>query len=191
MYGIEKKYGVTDEALKKANPNLEKDGLQIGQTLVIPSKNTVKNTVSIQDKVVYHEVLPKETKYSIAKQYGITIEELEKKNPEIVSNLPIGYKLIIKGNAPKVDKTAPIIETKKEIAKANPVKTNAAVNYLNYEVKPKETLYSLSKMSGMSQEELIALNPALSQGVVEGMILKVPSTTAIPQETKKEYVCII
>jgi LysM repeat protein len=26
-------------------------------------------------------VMAKETKYSIAKQYGITIEELEKKNP--------------------------------------------------------------------------------------------------------------
>ncbi|WP_369699878.1 LysM peptidoglycan-binding domain-containing protein [Flavobacterium sp. AED] len=190
LYGIEKKYGVSDEDLKKANPTLEKEGLKIGQILVIPSKNSPKTTTAtvIQEKVVYHEVLPKETKYSISKQYGITIQELEKKNPEIVSNLPIGYKLIIKGNpetsGPKVEKTIPVVESKKEIAKPNPVK---AVSYLNYEVKPKETLYSLSKMFGMTQEELITLNPALSQGVVEGMILKVPGTMAIPQETKKEY----
>ncbi|MDZ4330762.1 MAG: peptidoglycan-binding protein, partial [Flavobacterium sp.] len=45
-------------------------------------------------------------------------------------------------------------------------------------------------MSGMSQEGLIALNPALSQGVVEGMILKFPATISIPQETKKEYAVI-
>jgi hypothetical protein len=32
----------------------------------------------------------------LAKQYGITIEELEKKNPEVVANLPVGYKLLIK-----------------------------------------------------------------------------------------------
>jgi LysM repeat protein len=190
LYGIEKKYGVSDEALKQANPFLEKDGLQIGQTLTIPSGIGQKKTTPIQAKAVYHDVLPKETKYSIAKKYGITIEELEKKNPEIVSNLPVGYKLIIKGNAPKVDKTATVVEAKKEIIKASPEKVSTAVNYLNYVVKPKETLYSLSKMAGMSQEGLIALNPALSQGVVEGVVLKVPANSSIPQETKKEYAVI-
>lgn len=187
LYGIEKKYGVSDEALKKANPTLEKTGLQIGQTLTIPSNNSSKITTPNQDKVVYHEVLPKETKYSIAKRYGITIGELEKRNPEVISNLPIGYKLIIKGNAPKVDKIMAVVESKKEIIKAKPLKSPKAINYLNYEVKAKETLYSLSKMFGMSQEDLIALNPVLSSGVVKGMILKVPSTIAIPQETKKVY----
>lgn len=186
LYGIEKKYGVSDEALKQANPFLEKEGLQIGQTLVIPSNKVQKNNTTTLEKVVYHYVLPKETKYSIAKQYGITIEELERKNPEVISNLPEGYKLLIKGTAPKSDKIAVVVEPKKEIAKP-PVKTDVAVNYLNYEVKSKETLYSLSRMFGMSQEELITLNPALSEGVVEGMILKVPATITIPQETKKEY----
>ena len=28
LYGIEKKYGISDEDLKKANPNLEKEGLK-------------------------------------------------------------------------------------------------------------------------------------------------------------------
>ncbi|MFV8361253.1 PBP1 and LysM peptidoglycan-binding domain-containing protein [Flavobacterium sp. LS1P3] len=194
LYGIEKKYGVSDEALKQANPFLEKDGLQIGQILTIPSDIGQKNTSSVLTKAVYHDVLPKETKYSIAKKYGITIEELEKKNPEIVTNLPIGYKLIIKGtpetSRQKEDKTATVVEAKKEIVKASPEKVSTAVNYLNYTVKPKETLYSLSKMVGMCQEELITLNPALSQGVVEGMILKVPATISIPQETKKEYAVI-
>ncbi|MFV5695732.1 LysM peptidoglycan-binding domain-containing protein [Flavobacterium sp. LB3P122] len=190
LYGIEKKYGISDEDLKKANPSLEKEGLKIGQILTIPSKSSPKIAVAtvIQEKVVYHEVLPKETKYSIAKKYGITIQELEKKNPEIVSNLPVGYKLVIKGNAPKIEKTIPVVEAKKEIAKPNPVKAVKAVSYLNYEVKPKETLYSLSKMFGMTQEELMKLNPDLSQGVVEGMILKVPGTITIPAvESKKEY----
>jgi LysM repeat protein len=187
LYGIEKKYGVSDEALKQANPFLEKEGLQIGQTLIIPSNKVQKNSTATPDKVVYHYVLPKETKYSISKQYGITIEELERKNPEVISSLLEGYKLLIKGTAPKADKITVAVEPKKEIAKPSPIKTDTADNYLNYEVKPKETLYSLSKMVGMNQEELIALNPALSQGVVEGMILKVPAIIVIPQETKKEY----
>lgn len=186
LYGIEKKYGISDELLKKANPFLEKEGLQIGQTLTIPSNKVQKNSPVTLEKAVYHYVLPKETKYSIAKQYGITIQELERKNPEVVSNLPEGFKLLVKGNAPKGDKTV-VSESKKEIVNSNPVLTTSAINYLNYVVKSKETLYSLSKMFGMSQEELIILNPALSEGVVEGMNLKVPSTIAISPETKKEY----
>jgi LysM repeat protein len=181
LYGIENKYGVSDEALKKANPDLEKLGLQIGQTLIIPSNTGAKTTVTTSEKAVYHEVLPKETKYSIAKQYGITIEELEKRNPEIIPNLPIGYKLIIKGTAPKVAALAAPKETVKPIT--------AKVNHIDYQVRPKETLYSLSKMSGLSQEELIKLNPALANGVEIGMTIKVPESATIPQEVelKKNY----
>jgi LysM repeat protein len=182
LFAIEKKYGVSDEALKKANPDLEKLGLQIGQTLVIPSNNIVSKTVvKAPEKPVYHEVLPKETKFSIAKQYGMTIEELEKRNPEIIPNLPIGYQLLIKGTAPKTDKVV-VVEPKKETPKVAPI-----IHYVDYEVKPKETLYSLSKLSGLSQEEFIKLNPALANGVEVGMILKVPSTAIMTSETKKEY----
>jgi LysM repeat protein len=194
LFGIEKKYGVTDEALKKANPFLEKEGLQIGQTLIIPSKAATKASIATKkpstvkkEAVVYHEVLAKETKYSVAKKYGITIAELEKKNPEVVSNLPIGYKLIIKGNVPKAVKTAAVTESKKETVNPSAVKVTTPINYWNYEVKSKETLYSLSKMFGMSQEELIALNPTMAYGVTEGMTLKIPSTVSMPQESKKEY----
>lgn len=186
LFGIEKKYGVSDEALKKANPILEKDGLQIGQTLVIPSISNSKSTVAKTEKVVYHEVLPKETKYSIAKLYGITVEELEKRNPEIIPNLTVGFHLLIKGTAPKAEKIASI-DSKKEIEKPIPVKISKPIEYNTYEVKPKETLYSLSKMFGMSPEELTVLNPDLSNGVKEGMLLKVPATISIPQETKKVF----
>lgn len=185
LYGIEKKYGITDEDLKKANPSIEKEGLQIGQILVIPSKNSSKSTAVIQNKVVYHEVLAKETKYSIAKQYGVSIEELEKRNPEIGSGLPVGYKLLIKGNPLAAVKVMEPLESNKE--NLNSLKTTAKVNYDSYEVKPKETLYSLSKMSGLSQEELIALNPELKDGVEIGMILKVPSKKTISVNAKKKY----
>jgi LysM repeat protein/ABC-type branched-subunit amino acid transport system substrate-binding protein len=188
LFGIEKQYGVTDEALKKANPDLEKLGLQIGQTLIIPSNSGSKTVAPTPEKVIYHEVLPKETKFSIAKLYGITIEELEKKNPEIISNLPIGYKLVIKGTAPKAEKIV-VAEPKKESPKSIPSPVFPKINYIDYEVKPRETLYSLSKMSGLEQEELIKLNPALSNGVEVGMILKVPESASIPQEmeAKKMY----
>ena len=192
LYGIEKKYGVSDEALKKANPELEKLGLQIGQILVIPSNSSSKAVATTPEKNVYHIVLPKETKYSIAKKYGITIEELERKNPEVIPNLPIGYQLIIKGTAPKTDKVA-VVEPKIELINSITPKVFPKNNYIDYVIKPKETLYSLSKISGLSQEELIKLNPALANGVEIGMILKIPSTDSITQEmeSKKEYVTLL
>jgi LysM repeat protein len=183
LYGIEKKYGVSDEDLKKANPFIEKEGLQIGQVLTVT-----------QEKYVYHDVLAKETKYSIAKQYGISIAELEKRNPEVVSNLPIGYRLIIKGTAPKVMEQADLKketkEVKKEIVKQIPIATSTEVKYSTYEVQPKETLYSLSKTYGMSQEEFVALNPELKNGVEIGMILKVPVKTSLVNEERKEYAAL-
>ena len=42
-----------------------------------------------------HEVLPKETKYGIAKQYGLTVAELEKQNPNIAKKLLVGSVLKI------------------------------------------------------------------------------------------------
>lgn len=192
LYGIEKKYNVSDEALKKANPFLEKEGLQIGQTLVIPSQIGLKTTNSIQSQVIFHEVLPKETKYSIAKKYDISIDELEKKNPEIVANLPVGFKLIIKGNPstslPKVEKSA-VVEPVKEMIKVLTPEPTPKIKYIDYTVRPKETLFRLSKMAGLSQEEMLALNPDLAKGVEVGMVLRVPASAVIPQEpeTKKAY----
>jgi len=181
LFGIEKKYNVSDADLKKANPFLEKDGLQINQVLVIPSKNGVKTmTTVVQEKTLYHDVLAKETKYSIAKKYGITVAELEKKNPEIVANLTVGSHLLIKGNSAK-NPVLPKKETIKQEVVVAPVK-----KYTTYEVKPKETLYSLSKMFDLSQEELLVLNPELKNGVETGMLLKVPATAGFSnvQENK-------
>ena len=187
LFGIEKKYDITDEALRKANPDLEKYGLKIGQILNIPSKKTAKAVTVTKDLAVFHTVLSKETKYSIAKQYSVTIEELEKRNPEIVTSLPVGYELLIKGNRPKVIAA----ETKVENSMTITPKAEKEITYVDYAVKEKETFYSLSKMFGLTQPQLIELNPALSGGVVEGMVLKVPSkSNQIASNSVKEKVVL-
>jgi cell wall-associated NlpC family hydrolase len=63
------------------------------QTIVEP----VANVVAVETEVV-REVLAKETKYGIAKEYGISVKELERQNPKIVRGLPVGYKLNIRSN---------------------------------------------------------------------------------------------
>ncbi len=193
LFSIEKKYDVTDADLKKANPDLEKLGLQVGQVLTIPLKNAPKTSTVTKTAVVYHTVLAKETKYSIAKLYNITVAELEQKNPEIIPNLTVGYELLIKGTRPKaVVKTT--AETKAVPVKPTAVKSVTAaepVSYIDYTVKAKETFYSLSKQFGLTQQQLIDLNPNLSAGVQDGMVLKVPSkSNQIASNTIKQKVAL-
>lgn len=185
FYSIEHKYGISDEALKAANPTLEKTGVQIGQKLIIPAKGSTPKAAAKpvkdkgSDKYVFHNVQPKETKFGIAKQYNMTVDELEKRNPEIVSNLPVGYRLTIKGTAPKTV-SSPVETAKPAESKKTAETSKKAVSYMDYQVKPKETFYSLGRTFHLSQEELTALNPSLSEGVKEGLVIKVPTGYLAP-----------
>lgn len=196
LFSLSRQYGVTVEAIKSANADLLKEGLKIGQTIKIPSANgnvsttvvsaPVKEVVKETPKPVakpepkteiakgnttYHIIEPKETKYGISKKYGMTIQELERLNPAIVNDFPVGLKLVISGSPePKA-----IVETNKvkdETPKSPAVSTK---KYLEeYVVRPKETVSSIADDYGMTEQELIALNPELKKGVKLGMILRVP-----------------
>jgi LysM repeat protein len=189
IYGIAKQYGITVDELNKKNPTIATDGLKIGQIITISGKPvTPKPTVP---KAIIasglHEVLAKETKYSIAKKYGITIEKLEKLNPEIKDGLKIGNKLIVSDDFVKKEDVIVPADTK-PVVKEVVIKTPKVIDYVNYEVKSKETLYSLSRKFGIKQDDLIAANPELSNGVQEGMTIKVPSTVAIKEENNKQII---
>jgi LysM repeat protein len=208
FYSISRDYNVNVDDLKNLNQDILKEGLKVGQVVKIPAnegtsvaevkeakatpepleKEVVKNTSSKSDKVIYHVVEPKETKFGISKKYGITVQELEQNNPGIVANLPIGYKLIISGkgqieepSTPQVQKPKPVVKeiVQEETEVTEVIRKPVFNGFANYEVKPKETLYSLSQSFGISQEELISLNPTLKDGVKVGMILKVPGKGSI------------
>ena len=55
------------------------------------------------------------------------------------------------------------------------VNTNGKTDFSKHEVKPKETIYSVSNIYNLSADELIELNPELkNEGIQLGMFLKVP-----------------
>ena len=205
LYSLSKQYNVTIDALKAANGDLLNNGLKIGMNIKIPAsdgqavavltpvesqKVAVKETPKIvapkaESKpavsttgTTYHIIEPKETKYGISKKYGMTISELERLNPQIVSEFPIGFKLVVSGNA--VNQA--VLETSKPVAEANKpsvetptTSTSSTKRYLEeYVVKPKETISSIANDYGISEQELISLNPELKKGVKLGMILRVP-----------------
>ena len=146
---------------------------------VVPKPAVVKITPKVETpkaETTYHIIEPKETKYGISKKYGMTITELERLNPQIVSEFPIGFKLVVSGNTPSTavaDK--PAAEIVKPWVEANAAPTSSTKKYLEeYVVKPKETISTIANDYGMSEQELISLNPELKRGIKLGMILRVP-----------------
>lgn len=164
LFGIAKKYNVSVTDLETWNKATLQNGLKKGQEIFVskPSAADLKSvttTVVAKPKPVSnattHLVEAKETKYGIATKYGLTVTELEQLNPQIVGGLNMGQTLILK----------PGVQVKKP----------SNVTLVDYEVQPKETLYSLSKKFDIAQADLITLNPDLQDGLKIGMILKVPS----------------
>lgn len=172
-YGIAKLYSVSVEALEKANAEAVKDGLKVGQVIVIPlsSSEVIKENSgsTVGGNNAIHVVKEKETLYSIAKQYDTTVEKLEQLNPLAKNGLSVGDKIIIIGAQ----------TTKQPIAKVEEVKVAVKTPSQagKYEVQPKETLFGLSKKFNVSQEILLSLNPELKEGVREGMLITVPVTS--------------
>ncbi|HEY0091749.1 MAG TPA: LysM peptidoglycan-binding domain-containing protein [Flavobacterium sp.] len=200
LFSIAREYNVTVADLHAANPFLS-EGLKVGQVLAIPSRTvTVTKKTEVQPtqthstnegKSYSHVVESKETKFGIAKKYGISVAELERQNPGIVNGLQVGYKLTINGpeisSEPVTEKPQPVTTeiSSTSTSTTEVIRTVKREGFANYEVKPGDTMYSLTKMLGISQDEMVRLNPELADGVKVGMILKVPGRgSLVIQDTK-------
>jgi len=170
LFSIAKKYGITIDDIKKYNKHLYSKELKKGEKLkiivfsepvittteVTNTSSTSKTTSTTQ----IHTVEAKETKYGIARKYGISIAELEFLNPDVPPNFPIGTELNVPAKA--VVDSATIEESTFDF----------------YEVLPKEGFFRLKVKLGLTQEEIITLNPYAKEGLKEGMILKIPKELA-------------
>ena len=174
LFSIAQRYNVTVDDLKKYNKDLYSRPLKKGERIQIPiieivptNTNTTVTTIETNtSNKGKHTVQPKETKYGIARKYGITIAELEALNPMIGENLRIGTVL----NVPETQ----VIESA----------TIEDENFEFYEVLPKEGFFRLKVKLGLSQEEIVALNPYAKDGLKEGMILKIPKESSLEVGSK-------
>ncbi|MCM1108065.1 MAG: LysM peptidoglycan-binding domain-containing protein [Clostridium sp.] len=102
LYRLTQKYGVSAERICAANPGLTADNFRTGQVIIIPDVSAgvtvsqpVATTVPVADARPQgqlqsgcrdmHKVKRRETIYSIAREYGITEEELRRANAEMSS----------------------------------------------------------------------------------------------------------
>ncbi len=167
IYGISIKYGVTQDALYKANPALEKNGLRIGDVLTIPSSTGSESKPQIDAKVdfeddsfIYHTIQPKESVYQLTKKFNISEATLKSLNPK---QLEDGLKV---GDIVRIPK-------KEKVATSNqPVISLPEGKHI---VGKGETLYSLSKKYNVSVDDFYAENPLLqTEGLKEGIVVAIP-----------------
>jgi LysM repeat protein/ABC-type branched-subunit amino acid transport system substrate-binding protein len=124
FYGLSRKYKVTIEELKKANPNIVE--LKKGESIIIPGAKgegiqkdptitndvvddnqtdeteVVENTYQWNDSIVKHKVLPHETLYSISKRYMVNLDTLKLVNGLKNNRLSKNQELIIPLKSVKV-----------------------------------------------------------------------------------------
>ncbi len=87
IYGICKKYGISQESLLEANPSLKTEGLKNGQTIIIPSNanKVVANETKGNCRQEY-VVQKKETIYRICKKFSISQGAFLNANPQVGKN---------------------------------------------------------------------------------------------------------
>ena len=158
---IAKTYMVTPFDIYALNPDA-KTSLQPNTVLIIPNSKILDKPVEVEEiqLVGYksHKVKRRETLYSIAQKYNISVDDIKKHNTRLYSeNLRKGDKLQI----PEYDK----VKTRSTLA--NTIK--------KYKVLPKEGKWRIAYKFGISVPELEALNPQLKGKLQAGQEINVPN----------------
>ncbi|MDH6251948.1 peptidoglycan endopeptidase LytF [Chryseobacterium sp. H1D6B] len=120
-----------------------------------------------------HTVTKGDNPYSIAKRYGMTVDELLKLNPKFKDGkLAIGDVLAVKSDksTPSVTKTVVADKVEKPNSKQGKIV-----------LQPKQTIYGITKQYRISETDLRKLNPELDSH------MKIGDEITLPLESIKKY----
>ena len=180
LYSISSMYNVSIEDIIRLNPGSEKT-IRAGQVLNIPQK-------SAGGQVVFHTIQAGETLYKLTVKYGITAERICRANPGLsAKNFRIGQVIAIPAVAQE-EVATPQPEAVPAPQVTTPVKEEGLQPNCRemHKIKRKETVYSISRMYGITEEELIAANPEIKgKKLKKGKFLCIPYTK---QQNKKDQV---
>ncbi|MFZ8832364.1 MAG: LysM peptidoglycan-binding domain-containing protein [Thermodesulfobacteriaceae bacterium] len=132
------------------------------------------------DGEITYQVKKGDTLFRIAKQFGLSIEELMAMNGLTSPTLKVGQVLVIRRQ-----KTDSIKDVSPSEA---PALGGQQAQFLEHKVSKGETLFSLAKKYGLSVGEILEANGLTDLTIREGMVLKVPVKAKVleqPKETEK------
>ncbi len=165
LYGISQSYGVSVADVKKVNAGMT-DNIMVGQVINIPQSVTGET---------HHTIQAGETLYSISKKYNVTSKVITDANPGLsASNFRTGTIIVIPRGA-----YATAAQQLSDVAAPKERKDYRTI----HEVKKKETIYSICKQYGITQQDLVKANPELKDGK-----LKKGARLNIPYPVSERYV---
>ncbi|UZO79334.1 LysM peptidoglycan-binding domain-containing protein [Aquimarina sp. ERC-38] len=167
VYRIAKRYNTTPEAIYKINPT-SKSGIKEGEILAIP-------VIDNQEYETY-TVKAKETAYSIARRYNISIDKLYLLNPEAVKGINDGQVLRL-GKLGEVSASVenPVKEVDKVTTVEDMVNGVQPIKFKSHRVKRKETLFSIAQLYNISVEDIKKYNKQFySESIKKKDKLKIP-----------------
>ncbi len=148
LWGISNQYGVSVTELASLN-GVNANTLQVGQSLIIPAKSG-----SNPDNMFLYTVKKGDTLYSIARVYGVSVDNIKTLNYLTNNDLYVGQVIRI-----------PEIYTKPDDI--------SIPEYTNYKVKKGDSLYSIAKAYGVSVDTLIQDNGLKNTNLMVGQNLKI------------------
>lgn len=168
LYSIASMYNVSIEDIIRLNPG-SGEMIRIGQKLKIPQIQNGEN-----GKEQFHTIQAGETLYQLTIKYNISAQAICDANPGLsANNFRIGQVIVI-----------PSAGTSGPSAQASSVSATSAQTGNGekkqdwkemHKVQRRETIFSISQMYGITQEELIAANPELKNGKLKrGTFLFIP-----------------
>lgn len=183
IYSIAKAYEVAETDITSNNPTAA-DGLKIDQTLKIPVPESAQSARAEKRRkkdFLSHKVRAGQTLYAIARDYNISVATLREDNPSVNPQaLSVGETLWIRraqmGSSSEQEAHEEMTEYAQTLNKAT---TDDGYDY--HVVNAGETIYSLSRRFGISEEEFARLND-VSQGLKAGAMIRIPRAEQPLQE---------
>ncbi|HEY4652330.1 MAG TPA: LysM peptidoglycan-binding domain-containing protein [Pontibacter sp.] len=157
----------------------------------------LRDSVGVERKngklFVKHVVEPKETLYALSRKYGVPVARIVESNPAVEASIKIGQVVLIPSKA-----ALPVAVNTTVSTPATPVKTAAPVASNRtftvnsrgekiHIVEAKQTLYSISRMHGITVDNLKAWNNLPDNNIEIGAELIV-GKGAVPTANKPVYV---
>ena len=178
LYSIAKMYNVTTNDIIRLNPGCD-EKIYAGQAIKIPKGK------ESQKGETFHTIQAGETLYKLTTIYNISAKAICEANPGLsAENFRIGQVILIPLEQEQETETAQAPAEKPAIQV--PVQSRCKDMH---KVKRKETVFSVSREYGISEQELIAANPELKKGMKKGQYLCIPypsATTMQPTAPKED-----
>lgn len=173
LYSISSMYNVTIDEIVKLNPGSEKQ-IREGASLKIPQ--AVDSNTS---KPIFHTIQSGETLYRLSVKYNVTTQAICDANPGLgTENFRAGQVIAIP--AQSASAPAEVVQTESEETANQPQATGRKNEWKEmHKVARKETIFSISREYGITEEELIAANPELkTEKLKRGSFIFIPYSKA-------------